>query len=105
VAGDVEVIAAKVSAAAVRGGGGGAAAPSGKSGGLLSRPEIENAALDVRVRSRAGAIAVDVPNFPDLRVDLDLHVGGTVKHPAVTGQPHGANVWSRFVLALARLFR
>jgi len=48
---------------------------------------------------------VDVPKIPDLRVDLDMHVGGTVKQPAVTGEPKGANVYSSLALALARLFR
>ena len=48
---------------------------------------------------------VDVPHLPDLRVNLDMHVGGTVKRPVITGQPSGANIYSRFVLGLASLFR
>ena len=69
------------------------------------RPEIENTTLDLRLRSRGGAVAVDVPHVPDLRVDVDMHVGGTVKRPLVSGEPKGANIYSSFVLALRRLFR
>ena len=50
-------------------------------------------------------MAVDVPHAPDLRVDVDMHVGGTIKHPVVSGEPRGANVYSSFVLGLRRLFR
>ena len=60
--------------------------------------------LDVRVRSSGGAVHVDVNNLPDLRVDVDLHVTGTAKKPSISGSPRGANVWSSFVLALAKLF-
>jgi hypothetical protein len=65
---------------------------------------LEATTLDLRVHSSGGAIQVDVNNLPDLRVDVDMHVGGTVKKPAISGSPTGANVWSRFVLALVRLF-
>jgi hypothetical protein len=102
VSGDVEVGSAHVSASALKkkaSGGAGA-----KGGPLAAHPEIEAARLDVRLRSRGGAIHVDVNNLPDLRVDLDMHVGGTVKKPSLTGSQHGANVWSSFVLALVRLF-
>ena len=60
--------------------------------------------LDVRVRSGGGAVHVDVNNLPDLRVDLDMHVTGTAKKPSISGSPRGANGWSSFVLALAKLF-
>ena len=60
--------------------------------------------LDIRVRSHGGAIKVDVNNLPDLRLDVDLHVTGTAKKPSIAGAPHGANVWTSFVLALAKLF-
>jgi len=99
--GDVEVGSAHVRADALtkKGGGG-----SGKRGPLADHPEIEGARLDVRLRSHGGAIHVDVNNLPDLRVDVDMHVGGTVKKPSLTGTQHGANLWSSFVLALVRLF-
>jgi len=58
----------------------------------------------VRVRSGGGAIQVDVNNLPDLRLDVDMHVGGTVKKPSISGTQKGANVWTSFVLALVRLF-
>ncbi|HEY7373930.1 MAG TPA: hypothetical protein VIF57_17350 [Polyangia bacterium] len=105
VSGDVDVGSAHVSASALRKKASGGAGGTGAKGGpLAAHPEIEAARLDVRLRSRGGAIHVDVNNLPDLRVDLDMHVGGTVKKPSLTGTQHGANFWSSFVLALARLF-
>ena len=103
--GDVDLVSAHVRASALKSpssaGGGG----SGKGKGpLADHPEIEAMALDVRVRSGGGAVHVDVNNLPDLRVDIDMHVGGTVKKPSISGSPRGANLWSRFVLALQRLF-
>jgi hypothetical protein len=106
--GDVDVAAARVRADALgkakrgaRGGGGGGSSGGGAlPGGAL----LEAMALDVRLRSRGGAVDVDVNNFPDLRVDLDMHVGGTVKRPVLTGTTRGAGLWSSFVLALQRLF-
>jgi hypothetical protein len=103
VSGDVQLFAATVRATALKqqaGGGGGKS-----EGGWLANPVVQGTALDVRIRSSGGAVVVDVPNLPDLRVDLDMHVGGTVKKPAVTGEPKGANVYSSLALALARLFR
>ena len=54
--------------------------------------------------SGGGAVDVDINNFPDLRVDLDMHVGGTAKRPVLTGTTSGAGIWSSFVLALRRIF-
>jgi hypothetical protein len=103
--GDVDVGLAHVRADALKKkGGGGGAAGGAKGGPLAAHPEIEAARLDVRLRSHGGAIKVDVNNLPDLSVDVDMHVGGTVKKPSLTGTQHGANLWSSFVLALARLF-
>jgi hypothetical protein len=104
--GDVDVGSAHVRADALKkaGGGGKGGAGAGKGGPLAGHPEIEGARLDIRLRSRGGAIHVDVNNLPDLRVDVDMHVGGTVKKPSLTGSQHGANLWSSFVLALVRLF-
>jgi hypothetical protein len=104
--GDVDLASAHIRADALKGssssGGGGG---GGKKKGLFAdHPEIEAMALDVRVRSGGGAVHVDVNNLPDLRVDVDMHVGGTVKKPSFTGTQKGANVWSSFVLALVRLF-
>ena len=61
-------------------------------------------ALDIRLRSRGGAVDVAINNFPDLRVDLDMHVGGTAKRPVLTGTTTGAGLWSSFVLTLRRIF-
>jgi hypothetical protein len=106
--GDVNVVSAHLQAAALRkrGGAGGKAAGGGAAskGPLAAYPEIEAMHLDVNVRSRDGAISVDVNNLPDLRLDVDMHVGGTVKKPSITGAPRGANFWTSFVLALAKLF-
>ena len=38
------------------------------------------------------------------RVDREIHVGGTVKKPSISGSPRGANFWSSFVLGIAKLF-
>jgi hypothetical protein len=105
--GDVDVVSAHVRADALKkgksAGASGGAGGAGK-GPLAGHPEIEGMRLDVNVRSSGGAINVDVNNLPDLRLDVDMHVGGTVKKPAITGAPRGANFWSSFVLALAKLF-
>jgi hypothetical protein len=101
--GDVDVASAHVRANALKkasGGGGGGKSKSP----LAGRPAIEAMTLDVRVRSGGGAIQVDVNNLPDLRLDVDMHVGGTVKKPSISGTQKGANVWTSFVLALVKLF-
>ena len=97
--GDVQIGAARVAAHAVE-----ARAAMVPPTGLGTPKELDNARLDVRVRSQGGAVVVEVPKLPDLRVDLDLHVGGTPKHPVVTGEPRGANLYSRLLMALRRLF-
>jgi hypothetical protein len=106
--GDVDVGSAHLRADALKSPGGsssgGGGSGSAKKGPLAGHPEIEQMRLDVRVRSGGGAIHVDVNNLPDLRVDVDMHVGGTVKKPSISGAPRGANFWSSFVLALAKLF-
>ncbi|HEY5452154.1 MAG TPA: hypothetical protein VIQ54_25540, partial [Polyangia bacterium] len=103
--GDVDLGSAHIRADALqKSGGGGKGGGDKKKGPLADHPEIEAAALDIRVRSSGGAVSVDVNNIPDLRVDVDMHVGGTVKKPSITGTQKGANIWSSFVLALVRLF-
>ena len=101
--GDLDVGAARINASALKKTKS-AAAAGGKKGPLTDHPVLEAMTLDLRVRSRGGAIQVDVNNLPDLRVDVDMHVGGTLKKPSISGAPTGANIWSRFVLALVRLF-
>lgn len=66
---------------------------------------LERLSLDLRLRAPAGAVVVEIPRMPDLRVGLDMHVGGTAAHPALSGEPHGSNLYSRLALALWRLFR
>jgi hypothetical protein len=95
VSGDVQLYAALVRAQALKQSGG--AGASGKAGGgWLARPVVQSTALDVRLRSRGGAVVVDVPKLPDLRVDLDMLVGGTVKQPVVTGEPTGRTSTARW---------
>ncbi len=72
---------------------------------LAARPEIARTVLDLGLRAARGAVVVDVPRLPDLRVNLELHVGGTVGHPSVTGAPRGDNLYTRLVLGLGRLLR
>jgi len=106
--GDVDVVSAHVNASTLKGGGskggGGGAGGGASKSPLAGHPEIEMMGLDVNVRSRGGAIHVDVNNLPDLTLDVDMHVGGTVKKPSISGTQRGANVWTSFVLTLARLF-
>ena len=103
--GDVNVGSAHLRSSALKSPSAGAGGAGGaKKGPLADHPEIEAMRLDLRVHSGDGAIKVDVNNLPDLRLDVDLHVTGTAKKPSISGAPHGANVWSSFVLALAKLF-
>ena len=111
--GDVDVAAARVNASALKAkpassAAGGAARGTGSGGGGSSTsgmlpPALDAMALDIRLRSRGGAVDVDINNFPDLRVDLDMHVGGTAKRPILTGTTKGAGLWSSFVLTLRDL--
>jgi hypothetical protein len=71
---------------------------------LAARPEVARSALDLRLRARGGAVVVEIPHLPDLRVNLDLRVGGTVAHPTITGAPRGANLYSALLLRLGQLF-
>jgi hypothetical protein len=120
-AGDAVVGGARVNARAIEaalsasGGAGSARPPGGAASArkpaagalaeLAARPEIARTVLDLRVRAAHGAVVVDVPRLPDLRVNLELHVGGTVGHPSVTGAPRGDNLYTRLVLGLGRLLR
>jgi len=105
VSGNVDIGSAHVRADALKKSGGAGGAGGAGKGPLAGHPEIEAARLDIRLRSRGGAIHVDVNNLPDLTIDLDMHVGGTVKKPVLTGTEHGANLWSSFVLALVHAFK
>jgi hypothetical protein len=80
-------------------------AAAGSLADLAAHPEIARTSLDLRVRAAHGAVVVDVPRLPNLRVNLELHVGGTVGHPSVTGAPRGDNLYTALVLALGRLLR
>lgn len=60
--------------------------------------------LDVKVHAPRGAVTIDVPHIPDLRVGIDGRVGGTAAKPAVSVEPSGANIYSKMILGLRRLF-
>jgi hypothetical protein len=97
--GDVEIGAVRVRPKAARASGGSAL----RSSSLLSRPEIGRTELDLRVRSRGGAVVVELPRMPDLRVDVDYQVRGTVKRPVPSGRMSGADLYSAAALLLGRL--
>jgi hypothetical protein len=106
-AGDVEVAGARVPAsAASKAKSAKAVKPKEPAPGAKkdAKSDLEAMRLDVRVRSRGGAITVDVPHAPDLHIDVDYRVRGTVGHPEASGQISGSGVYSRFLLWLARLF-
>jgi hypothetical protein len=58
--------------------------------------------LDVRLHSTGGgAVRVEVPKAPDVHLDLDFQVRGTVAKPQITGRTQGADLYSRLLLWLA----
>jgi hypothetical protein len=70
-----------------------------------ARALLERTQLDVRLHSRKGAVSVELNHAPDLSVDVDFKVGGTLAQPRPQGGLRPAGVYSRFVLFLAGLFK
>jgi hypothetical protein len=95
--GDAQIIAARVQAASVSGTDGGASTGY--------RPTAARTELDLRLTSHGGAVVLEVPRAPDLRVDVDLGIRGPPQHPKVSGVIHPANLYSRVALWLRGLFR
>ncbi|MEP6654816.1 MAG: hypothetical protein ABJA82_15745, partial [Myxococcales bacterium] len=71
----------------------------------LNGPDIQNMPLDLHLHSRGGAITVDVPYAPDVRVDVDYHVSGTPQRVHLSGDVHATGIYSALALSLYRLFQ
>lgn len=99
--GDIDIVAAHVAADRL----------GAMAGRRLGEPatakevDLDNPRLDLRLRSRNGAVAVRIDHVPDVHLDVGLHLGGTVARPAVAGAVRPAGVYSTILLALQRLFR
>jgi hypothetical protein len=65
----------------------------------------DRVALDVRLRSDGQRFVIKHRFLPDLRVRLDLHAGGTVAAPKVSGNAGATDVYSWLALLLVRPFR
>jgi hypothetical protein len=98
--GDVELFAARARPGSVSP----ASVAAGGSSPWLAQPEIARTQLDVRVKATSGAVVVTVPHAPDLRVNADFRIRGTVAHPQTSGDVRGATVYSSLALFLYRLF-
>ena len=70
-----------------------------------SRPELGRVELALHARSQGGALTVEVPHLPDVHVDIDYRVGGTIAKPQVSGAAQGADLYSSFLLFLRGLFQ
>jgi hypothetical protein len=60
--------------------------------------------LDLRVRTGADPLVVDPPWLPDLRLDVDYHIGGTLNEPVLEGELGGRTFYSRLLVWLYELF-
>jgi hypothetical protein len=99
--GDIDVLAARVAADRL-----GTVAGNRLGQAVAAEPvDLDNPRLDLRLHSRSGAVAVTIDHVPDVRLDVDLHLGGTVARPVVSGGVRPAGIYSTIVLALQRLFR
>ena len=68
-------------------------------------PTLHNPRLDLRVRARDGAVTVELPNAPDVHVDIDARARGTLARPVVTAEARPAGVYSTILMALQRLLQ
>ncbi|HVZ75012.1 MAG TPA: hypothetical protein VHJ20_21670 [Polyangia bacterium] len=100
-AGDVDVQGAHVRPSQLSAASGGGAPGAA----TKPRPEILDPRLDVHVRSRGGAVEVELAHAPDVHVDLDLHASGTLSHPKVTGGAKAKGLYSKILLGLKNLFQ
>jgi len=71
--------------------------------GDTARAALNATRLDLRVRSRPGAVTVEIAHVPDLHAALDYHLGGTVGAPEAKGSLRPAGTYSAVLLFLARL--
>ncbi len=98
--GDIEVVAVRLPAAQLAA----AAAPPAGAARPAKEVDLENPRLDLRLHSRRGAVTVEIDHVPDVHLDVDLHVGGTLARPALSGQAQPVGIYSTIVLALKRIF-
>jgi hypothetical protein len=68
-----------------------------------ARAALERTQLDVRIHSQKGAVAVELDHAPDLSVDVDYRIGGTLAKPKPDGHLKGADLYSRVLMFLAGL--
>ncbi|HVZ72910.1 MAG TPA: hypothetical protein VHJ20_11090 [Polyangia bacterium] len=64
---------------------------------------LDNPRLDLGVHARRGAIEVELAGLPNLHVDLDMHAGGTLERPTVTGDVRPDGSYTAILMALQRL--
>jgi hypothetical protein len=69
-----------------------------------TRPSGTPVALDVHVKSNGERFIVDPGWLPDLKLDVDVKVGGTLAQPKIVWEADGRGVYSSIVLFLIRLF-
>jgi hypothetical protein len=84
-----------------------APAPSGRAPPRGPRPPTirDRVALDVRLRTDGERFAVTHRFVPALHMRLDLHAGGTLAAPKITGSAHGTDALSWLVLLFVHPFR
>jgi hypothetical protein len=66
---------------------------------------LRNPRLDLRVRARDGAVTVELPNAPDVHLDVDARARGTLSRPVVTAEAKPAGVYSAILMALRGLLQ
>jgi hypothetical protein len=85
------------------------ATPARTTGHAPGRPRPptlpDRIALDVRLRSDGQRFVIKHRFLPDLRLRLDLHAGGTVAAPKISGHAGATDVYSWLALLLVRPFR
>ncbi|MEO8215260.1 MAG: hypothetical protein ABI560_18820, partial [Myxococcales bacterium] len=99
--GDVELVKARVGSRP----GKGLNASTSRTPAWLNSPDIQNMPLDLHLHSRGGAVTVDVPYAPDVRVDVDYHVSGTPRRVQLSGDVHATGIYGALALSLYRLFQ
>ena len=105
--GDVDVVSAHVKAERAQGrrrvaAAARAATSKGPARGS-PRDRVDGAWISAPLAAAAPSTSTST-TCPTCALDVDMHVGGTVKKPSISGTQHGANVWTSFVLTLAGLF-
>jgi hypothetical protein len=97
--GHVFVLSGRARPTAGRAASGAPALPS-----VLARPPLSATRLDLRILSHGGAMTVELPYLPDLRLDLDQHVTGTLGAPLLAGRLIPMDAYGAVLLWLDRRF-